>query len=227
MKKHLQTKRSTEHGFTMAELMISMSIFTIVSLLGFIVMQSSVEAGRLADTQGQMQATLRDVMQQISSELRSAYSERTIAPKNGEIADVEIPAGTIALTVSNNGRTVQFQRPTPSNTNPVPQPTTLITYTLQSEDAGYITGDGKLGSGEDLNANSILDRKLVRTQGGVTTPIGAANDLADVQFELLASPDSGDKNKTVLRIRLVSSKVIGYKQRLITADLESRINLVN
>lgn len=220
--------RKSSRGFTLAELLISITIFTVVSLLAFIVMQSSVEAGRLTDSQGQMQATLRDVMQQLSSELRSAYSDRTVAPKNaGEIANVQVPVGTIGVTITNNGRTVQFQRPTPSTSKPVPQPGTRITFALQSEDAGFINGDAKLGPGEDANGNGILDRRLLRTQDGVTRAVGAANDLADIQFELLASPDSGDKNRTVLRIRLVATKLVGLKNRKITTDLESRINLVN
>lgn len=221
-------KRRSQAGFSLPELLISIGIFTVVSLLAFIVLQSSVEASRLTDTQGQMQAALRDVMQQISGELRSAYSERTIAPKNpDEKASTQIPAGTVAVTISNNGRTIQFQRPVASTTKPVPQPSTPITFSLQSEDTGFATGDAKLAPGEDANADGILNRRLVRTQSGTTTPVGGSNDVADVQFELLASPDSGDKNKTVLRIRLVSTKLIGAKNRLITADLESRINLVN
>lgn len=225
------TKRN--HGFTLAETIIAFSILTIVSLLAYIVLSSSTEAARLTEAQAQLQASLRDVMQQIGAEVRPAYSDRSIKPKNpGEVSSIgndpgDLPVGTISVAIGADGRSIRFQRPQPSNTAPVPQPTSVITIGLQSEDAGFADGDAKLGSGEDVDGDGVLTRRVVRTQDGNTTTLGGVNDVADLQFSLMANADAGDLNLTTLRVRIVASRIVGAKQRLIRADLESRIHLEN
>lgn len=228
MQHHATQHHAGERGFTLAELLISFSILTIVSLMGYIVLSTSTEASRIADTQAQLQANLRNVMQLVSSEVRTAYSQRHIAPQNpGEVKNTAIPNGTISITVSADGRTLTFQKPVPSNTSAIPAPSPVITLALQCEDAGFANGNGKLDTGEDANGNKILDRSINRTQSGTTVKLGSVNDIADVQFALRASQDTGDKNLSTLFIRLVASKVVGAKQRLVKADLEGRIHLEN
>lgn len=225
------TKRNL--GFTLAETLISFSILTIVSLLAYIVLSSSTEAARLTEAQAQLQSNLRDVMQAISAEVRPAYSERSIKPRNpGEVSAIgndpgDLPVGTMSITVAQDGRSIQFQRPVPSTTSPVPRPTPVISIGLQSEDAEFALGNGKLDPGEDANGDGILNRRVVRTQGGVSVPYASVNDVADLQFTLLANQDAGDLNLTTLLVRITASRLVGAKQRLIRADLESRIRLEN
>lgn len=221
-----------KQGFTLAETLISMSILTIVSLLAFIVLSSSTEAARLTEAQAQLQTNLRDVMQAISSEVRAAYSEKSIDPQNGEPSKIgndpgDLPAGTMSILIAPGGRSIQFQRPQPSNTAPVPQPSPVITIGLQSEDAGYATGNGKLDSGEDVNTDGILNRSVFQTVGTVTESIASVNDVADLQFSLLNNADAGDLNRSTLLVRITASRLVGAKQQPIRADLESRIHLEN
>lgn len=230
MRKYESTTQpaKNQQGFSLVELVIAMGVLMIVSLLGYIVMASSTESARVADAQAQLQANLRNVMQQISAEVKAAYSERTINPQNpGELPNTQIPASTVALSVGNSGRSISFQRPVASTTNPVPQPAPLITIALQCEDAGFKDGNATLDAGEDANSDGILTRRMTRTQSATTTPMGAVNDLADVTFTLMASENTNDKNKSTLRVRLVASKLVGIKKRLIKADLEGRIHLEN
>lgn len=226
-------KHPAHSGFTLAETLISFSILSIVSLLAYIVLASSTEAARLTEAQAQLQSNLRDVMQAISSEVRSAYSERSIDPQNpGEVSAIgndpsDLPVGTIQLIVSATGRQITFQRPEASLTNAVPRPSTVITIGLESEDAGFATGNAELDAGEDANADGILTRRVIRTQDGATAAVGGVNDIADLQFALMPSEDPDDLNDSTLLVRLTASKLVGAKKRLVTSTLESRVRLEN
>ena len=220
--------RTGQQGFTLVELTISCAVLTIVSLLGYIVVASSTESSRVADAQAQLQSNLRDAMQLITSEVKTAYSDRTINPQNpGELPNTSIPTGTKTLTVAATGRSITFQKPIASTANAVPQPSTVITIGLECEDAGFKDGNATLDSGEDANGDGMLTRRMNRTQDAATKSLGAVNDLADVTFTLMASENTNDKNKSTLRVRLVASKLVGAKKRLIKADLEGRIHLEN
>ena len=213
---------TAQRGFTLTELLIATSILLAISMLSYIALSTSTETSLLADSRAQLQGELRDVMQLIGAEVRSAYTTRIVDPLN-----TEIPAGTVAITVSADTHSVTFQRPQPGNTSAIPVPSTPITIGLQCEDAGLDAGNAKLDSGEDANADGMLTRRVNRTQAGVTTALGAANDICNMTFQLLSSQDAGDANKTTLLVRLVASKLVGAKQRLLKVDLESRIHLEN
>ena len=57
-------------GHTMVEMMVSMAILSIVSLLGFIVLQSSTSSAQLANAKVDVQNNLRDTMAVLTAELR-------------------------------------------------------------------------------------------------------------------------------------------------------------
>lgn len=222
------TRKQNNSGFTLVELSISTAVMIIVSLLGYVVISTSTQSSRLADAQAQMQANLRDVMLAIESEVRAAYSNRSIDPKNlQQRPNSDIPVGTISVQVSTDKRSLQFQRPVPSAGSHLPTPSSVITLALHNEDVGKADGNAVLDAGEDANGDGILNRRLLRTQSGTTAPLGAVNDIADVQFTLVKNQDASDNNLTTLLVRLIASKSYGLKRQIVKADLESRIHLEN
>jgi len=216
-----------QDGFTLPELLISMSILSIISLLGYVVLVTSTQSANLTTAQSQLQASLRDTMQALSAEVRMAYSQQTVASQNP--GEVTLPSlvGTPPIAVGSGGKSITFRVPTATLTSAVPTPSQPITIQLRNEDLGGAAANGKLDPGEDTNGDGMLNRRLERTQNGVTVPLGAINDLADVEFELLKSEDTGNNNLTILRVRLVASKHWGLKRQLVNAVLESRLHLEN
>lgn len=215
-------KLKSQAGYSLTEVVIATSILLIISMLTVIVLSSSSEASRLADAQATLQGELRDVMQNISAEVRSAYTTRIVDPLNSEI-----PAGTVAISVAADKHSVTFQRPQAGLTSAIPLPSTPITIALQCEDASLDNGNAKLDTGEDANADGMLTRRVNRTQSAVSKPLAASNNIANLTFTLMNSQDAGDPIQTTLLVRLVASKLVGAKQRLVKADLESRIHLEN
>jgi type II secretory pathway pseudopilin PulG len=205
-------------------MMLSVGILSIVSLLGFVVLRSSNESARMTEAQAAVQQNLRNCMAALTAELRAAYTTRVT---NSAAWPSNKPA---AIAVTNGGKTVTFQKPSPSNTTPIPLASTPITISFQNEDASAYgtSGYARLDSGEDTNGDGVLTRRLVRTQGGSTSVIGASNDLSLVQFTLEPNLNTKSQDKTTLRIRLQSAKRFGANGKyLVRAELESSIHLEN
>jgi len=205
-------------GYTLLEVSIATAILTIVSLLGFIVLRSSTDSANLSRAQGGVQQNLRSVMTSVATEVRSAYTERTVdslvAPEDAE-----------AITVSDEGRSITFMVPEPDGTHPIPQPSAPITIRYENEDANQ---NGVLDAGEDADGDGALTRRLVRVQGPDTRTIGASNDISNVQFALLPNREEGDDRLTTLQITLESNRRFGPgNERTVRAELESSIHLEN
>jgi prepilin-type N-terminal cleavage/methylation domain-containing protein len=204
-------------GFSLLEMSISMAILSIISLLGFIVLQSSTESAAIATGKNKVQSDLRDVMQLLTSEVREAYTRRTI---DAMIA----PDETEAIQVSEDGESITWQTPVPVDGPGMVTVSAPITVFFENEDEN---GNALLDDGEDTNQDGVLTRRLVRVQDGTETTLAAANNISAVQFALLPNSDTGNDMLTTLQISLESAIRYGGDDKLVRAALESRIDLKN
>lgn len=212
-----------KQGFTLIELMISMVILSIISLLGFIVIRSSYESQSLIEAQGLVNANLRGVMAGLTSELELAYTE----PR---LQSVQQPAGVEPVAVSNEGRTVTFFRPVADSSPRGYAWRGPITFSLQNEDTPEGTqgeGNALLDPGEDENEDGVLNRRILRTEGAEERTIGGANNISDLQFQLIQNPDPNDNRFTSLQIRLTASVAYGPSNQIVRNSLESRVRFMN
>lgn len=207
-----------ERGYTMVEIMVSMAILTVVSLLGFIVLQSSTTSAQLANAKVDVQNNLRDTLVSLTSELREGVTtlttEKTGAPDN--LAPVAVGA---------DGDRITFQIPEKASGGDLFDYSTPITYWLQNEDEN---GNGRLDEGEDTNEDGALTRRLVRTQDGEDTPVAGAMTIDQVTFTLLENQSVHNKELTAVRITMTGSKRYGPGSgKLVAAEMTSSIRLVN
>ena len=210
------------NGFTLLEMLISIAILSVVSLLGFIAIRSSYESQTLIEAQGEVQADLRNAMAAIHADLELAYAEP-------EVDSVNNPEGVNPVFVAPDGKSITFFRPTPDDSPQGFQWTGPITLRHLNEDLddGH-GGNARLDSGEDRNGDGLLNRQLIREVGGNETPVGGANNLAAVQFELIRNANPKDVRDTRLRIHLVATKRYGPGlQKSIRQELESEIQFLN
>ncbi|HPO15671.1 MAG TPA: prepilin-type N-terminal cleavage/methylation domain-containing protein [Candidatus Hydrogenedentes bacterium] len=213
-----------KHGFTLLELMMSMGILTIVSLLGFIVLASSTESAELSQVKNEAQASLRDAMAALTSEVREAYTQRTVDP-----VPPLAPAGAASITVSSTGDSITYYVPEPTGDATFVRASAPITILYQNEDGtGGGTTNGKLDPGEDTNGDTMLTRRLIRTQGGETTVLGSANDLSLVSFQLIKNQNVNDNNMTTLAVTLEAAKYYGRAlEKVVRVRLQGSIDLKN
>lgn len=211
-----------QKGFTLVEMLISMTILSVVSLLGFIAIRSSYESQTLIEAQGEVQSDLQNVMAALHADLELAYAEPRIDSVNN-------PEGVEPIQVSTDGKTVTFFRPAPDGSAQGFQWQGPITLQVLDEDVDDGSGgNAKLDPGEDVNGDGMLNRQVLRVFGGDETPLGGANNIADVQFELLENANPSDDRDTRLRIRLVASKNYGPGAgKLIRQEMESEIQFLN
>jgi len=192
-------------GFTLLEVILATAVLLVVSLLGYLVLRGSTEAYALAETRSEVQASLRNAMTTLSSELREAYTERTIDQR---IA----PAGAESIVVEEEGKRVTFMRPVPvvpPNEVDV-SPRISFYYEVADETA------------------PILNGRVIREEDGVQQVAGSANHISDVEFELLPSVNSDSDYPGTLRVRLESTRGYGPNNKYqFTAALETRIPLEN
>lgn len=196
--------KKSNKGYTLVELSISMGILSIVSLLGWVVINTSNQAAQMTNANAAVQSNLRDCFGAISAEVRQAYSERVV---DSDMA----PDDVTAISVSDDGSSITFQIPQPSETEPVPVASQPITIAWVNEDLSLPTDPGfaKLDPGEDADGDGVLARRLVRTQGNDSRILGASNDLSNVLFELVPSANTASDRLTTLRITLQSAKRFG------------------
>jgi len=211
-----------KNGYTLLEVSISMALLGIVSLLSFMALRSSTESASLSQAQAQVQGNLRDAMNEITSAVRQAYSQRTVT-----VVPPLAPVGAISIQVPTDGRSVSFQVPVPSGTPDMVAVSPRITIRYENEDIAGGTPNAVLDPGEDTNNDQLLTRRLVWTQAGTTRVVGGANDLSQVQFQLRPSL-SGGNNLTTLYVFLESTKRYGVGEgKIIRAQTESTVYLEN
>ncbi len=207
-----------KNGFTLVELAVSTAVLSVISLLAYVVLSSSMESAALAQAKSESQSNLRDVMGALTSELRLAYTARTIDA-------LVAPEDTEAIRLGESEKEIIYQIPVPTGGPDMATASLPIMVTLYNEDDD---GDGILDSDEDTNEDGALNRRVVRIQGGEETILAAANDISDLQFELLSHMDTGNDRLTRVRIRLESVKHYGSnKEKTSRAELESIIDIKN
>ncbi len=213
------------HGFSLLEITIAISILSIISMLGYVMLISSTESAQLAQAKAEVQGNLRDVMGELTSALREAYTARTV-----NAAPPIAPEDTAAIRVSEDGQSVTFQVPVAIDDPSRVQSSAPITFLLQNEDTyeSEIGFNAVLDGGEDTNGDGVLTRRIARIEGGQEVPVGVANNISACTFQLLPSEDSGNNQLTTLRIWLEASKSYGLSPpTLVRGELESRIHLAN
>ena len=206
------------HGHTLMEIMVSTAILSIVSLLGFVVLQSSTSSAQLANAKVDVQNNLRDTMAALTFELREGVTQTT-TEKTGA------PEDLFPVAVSDEGRAITFQMPEPIAGEEMFDYSTPITFSLQNEDAN---GNGRLDPDEDTNEDGVLTRRIVRSQNGETVPVAGASTIDFVNFTLLANQVTGVADLTTVQITLRGSKRYGAGEgKPILAEMTSNIRLVN
>lgn len=206
------------NGHTMVEVMVSMGILSVVSLLGFIVLQSSTSSAQLANAKVDVQNNLRDTVSVLSSELREGVTEIT-TEKTGA------PEGLVPVAIGDEGRSITFQVPEPVSGEALFAYSTPITFSLENEDAN---GNGRLDPDEDTNGDGGLTRRMLRSQNGESVPVAGASTIEFVNFTLLANQAEGVDERTTVEITLRGSKRYGAGEgKPLFAETTSNIRLVN
>jgi len=177
------------YGFTLLELMISLALLSVISVLGFVVLAASGRVMNLAATQTTVDAELRDTINALRGELQLA-SKRTDASYVPPLTAVTVTSNPVAGSPIE----IVFQVPRDASGSLWSSP---IRYRFINEDAN---ANSRLDAGEDTDTNKVLTRRIVRIQdmngngstadAGETRPLGAANDLSAVNFVLDAARSS-------------------------------------
>lgn len=221
----MRTNRTNTLGFTMLEMMVSSAIMTVISLLCFIALRASSESAALAQAKAEVQANLRDTLNELTQEVREAYTDRTVAPGFGTpIA----PEDTESIAIAEEGLRVTFQVPVPTDGSGNVTSTSPISIEWRNEDTN--TGDGfnaVLDPGEDANEDGALTRRLVRIQDGLETVVGGANNISGCFMQLVPSANVNSNLNTTFFIWLEASKSYGIGDKIVRAEAECSIDLVN
>lgn len=204
-------------GFTLIEMMISVAIVLVVSMLGYIAFSSSYEAIDLNQRMGTLQGDCRDAMRALSDEAQMAV--KRAAP--GQV----LPAGAQELRVNpGNPREITYVVPTADDGTAF---SPVRTIRFESEDlpaAGLENGEfgnGRLDPGEDTDGNGRLTRQLVLINGIQRRVLGSATTLANVAFDL-----SADGSCLVVTMTAVTP-IAQDSARMLRVDTESTIYLMN
>ncbi|HEO72164.1 MAG TPA: hypothetical protein ENN80_12955 [Candidatus Hydrogenedentes bacterium] len=202
MESRKRSKDGTE-GFTLIEVVIAMAITMVVMALGTAVVRISAQSLKASEAKSIAQDNVRAVMAEMAHELELAATESS-------------PPDVYALRISNDPPEVTFQIPADLSGDNWSNP---ITYRYINEDTNQ---NAKLDPGEDEDGDGVLSRRIVRIQSGQERPLGSANNIEDVQFDL---DDSG----SVLSITLAASAsaTVGDDYNKVRAVLSSRIQLLN
>jgi len=205
----VSTSISGRHGFTLLEMTISMAILVVVSLLTFVVTTSTTSAIAVSQAKEMAQASVRNTLVDMTSELALA-SKKTNAALTPPLQALTVVSSTEIL----------FQIPADSNGVVWSAP---ITYRFINEDVGANGGNARLDSGEDTDGDGALSRHIVRIQEGQANRVmGAANDVSSIQFAL--NPPTND----ILTITVTATKATNNRrQDKISATATSSVYLLN
>ncbi|MBN2310853.1 MAG: prepilin-type N-terminal cleavage/methylation domain-containing protein [Candidatus Hydrogenedentes bacterium] len=205
-------------GFTLLELMISLSILAVIGALGLVALNSSTSAMAVSQAKGDVQRGVRDVVLAMSRELQLASNngDASLSPPLVPVAIVDNPATGSPVEVV-------FQVPADGTGRVWSR---AIRFRFENEDTN---GNARLDSGEDLNGDGLLQRRVMRLQdrngdgdfsdGGEQSPVGGFNNLSNVQFNL-----AGD----LLTVTVTATRLVGTRRTApVTATSSNRIYLVN
>lgn len=206
------------NGHTMVEVMISTAILTVVSLLGFIVLQTSNSSAQLANAKIEVQNNLRDTMLAVTRDLRQGVTNLT-TNKTGS------PENLFPAQVAEDNKSITFQVPVEGENIVLYTYSTPITYSLENED---LNGNGRLDDGEDTNGDGVLTRRLIRTQDEISTAVASGNTIDDVTFTLIQNRAAGNNTLSTVQISMSGSKRYGDGEgKLVRSEMNSSIRLVN
>lgn len=205
-------------GFTLLELMIVVSILTVIGALSYVVLQTATVSMGTAVTKADVMDELRNTMLIINQNLQMAakQGDDSLDPILEEIEIVENPAEGSPMEI-------KFQIPLDDTGLTWSKP---IRFRFVNEDSN---SNGDLDSGEDLNGDGSLTQRLVRMQdingnGVIDTeneifPLGAANNITDVQFA---------RHGDVIELSLTARKRTTTRDATpVTATLLGRVYLMN
>ncbi len=212
-------------GMTLIEITISAGLLSIISILGFLALQSSVKSSSLAFAQNQIDSALRDTFNELTNIVKQAYTSLST-----DVTPPIAPQGVEPIQVINEGRGLRFYIPVRVNTPAFFQSSGPILITYENEDIGNETNppNGILDPGEDTNNDGVLNRRLIIQQGNTTRVIGSTNCISDVRFELLSDRSDTSNQLTVLYVYLEGTMRIGPGEGpLIRSELSGTIKLEN
>ena len=198
-------------GFTLLELTVSMALLVIISILTFVVTNSTTEAVSVSGSKEVVQAAVRDAMTAMTAELQLAAktSNTALTPPLKALEVNDDDYGEVTFQVPLDASGMQWSAP--------------ITYRFVNEDDhdGAGAHNGRLDDGEDLDEDGALTRRVLRVQDGVETPLGAVNDLSTVTFLLNPTSD-------VLTITLTASRpLLERDSDQVWAQATSSVYLLN
>jgi prepilin-type N-terminal cleavage/methylation domain-containing protein len=207
-----------KQGFTLLELIIVMSILSVMGLLSFAMVQASASAAATAEATGSVQAQVRNAMRALSAELQygAKAPNHALDPILDDVIVVANPAPGSPVELS-------FQRPTDASGR---NWTRRIRYRYVNEDAN---GNARLDPGEDTDRDGTLTRRIQRMQDyngdgdvtdrGETRAMGGANDLSNVQIA---------RNGSEVTFTLTATKLVGSRRtRPVSATVTGRVYLLN
>jgi len=200
-----------EGGFTLLELMVSMAILVVVSILTFVVTNSTTQAAAVSEAKEVAQAAVRDAMTAMSTELQlaSKSSNPALVPPLEALAVDEDSLDEVTFQIPLNAAGTLWSTP--------------ITYRFMNEDdhGGEGAHNARLEDGEDADEDGALTRRIIRIQDGVEEPLGAVNDLSNVMFTLNPTNDA-------LTITLTASRaLLDRDTEQVMAQATSNVYLLN
>lgn len=208
-------------GMTLIEVMISAGLLSVVSLLSFLALQSSVKSTSLAFAQNQIDSALRDTYNELTNLVKQAYSEVST-----NVTPPIAPPGAEPIQVINNGRGIRFFLPVRVNTPAFFQSSEPIVITHENEDVAH--SNAILDPGEDTNNDGSLNRRLIVQRGNISRVIGGANCISNVRFQLIPDRSNSVNQMTVLYVYLEGTMRIGPGEGpLIRSELTGTIKLEN
>lgn len=203
-------------GFTLVELMVSVAILAVISILLAYALSVSATSMSSATAETRVHNNLRNLLQVMQSEVELAAKEDdfTLTPPVRGIS-INTSTGDITVPVE-----LTFQIPIDATGLGWSSP---IIYRYVNED---LNGNGFLDSGEDRDSDKQLTQRLVRVQDlngdGALMPnevqsLGGVNNLDRVLFELAGTGNAE------LRVVVSSAVPVSNTQRRSAQGLEQRM----
>ncbi|MCX8064064.1 MAG: type II secretion system GspH family protein [Candidatus Hydrogenedentes bacterium] len=212
-------------GMTLIEVIISAGLLSIISILSFLAIQSSVKSSSLAFAQNEIDSALRNTFNELTNLVKQAYTEAST-----NVTPPTAPPGVEPIQITNNGKGLRFFLPVRVNTPAFFQSSGPILINFENEDMGNATNppNALLDPGEDANNDGTLTRRLVIQRGNNRTGVGSANCISNVSFQLLPDRSSSSNFLNVLYVYLEGTMRMGPGEGpIIRSELTGTIKLEN